>query len=417
MTFLKFLSYNNAVPIAISIMLMGGASAFAATNPDAIYSAEEQVVSIDNSYIANKDLASYSPRVEITGVTEDEEYYYVAYNFYTIDLQDGVWRDVTKAELMNVSKADLGQYRDLGLYVTEQLKQKTERELAYLTEVQGIEKKNVSHKVVSTKYGGLVGKLLDTKTEELPGYTPVITPPPAPVLTTTQSSSSQAQQGQSGSPGNPSLTIQVLGNNPAQIAQRTSYADLGVVASDDHGSNLRIETYLDGEKVSQIQIDTTATSTYAVKYIALDPAGNSVSAERTIIVYDPAIGPPVPASEVQNGSGSASPGTSNTGSGSAGTSTNDSSQSTDSQSQTNTSNTTQIASSTPATEAASSTAPMDSAATTTESAATTTEDGAATTSPETSTAASSTATVPPQESSDSPSETVATTTANSTGVQ
>ena len=38
MSFVKFLSYNNAVPIALTLIMVGGASAFAATDPQAIYS-------------------------------------------------------------------------------------------------------------------------------------------------------------------------------------------------------------------------------------------------------------------------------------------------------------------------------------------------------------------------------------------
>jgi hypothetical protein len=312
MNFWKFIQYHNAVPIAIAFIFLGAGGAFAATDPGAVYSSSEQVISIDNSYIVNKDFSTYSPRAEITGVTEDSDTYYVAYNFYTIDLQDGVWQDVTKNEVMKVSKADLGPYRDLGVYVTEQLKQKTDRELDYLKQVQAIESRNVTHKVVATQYGGLVGKFLDTSTEELPGYTPVVTPPAPPpqevasdqnASTSGQTSASSA----SSSSGNPSLTVQVLGNDPAQIPLHSVYADLGAVATDAQNDNLRIETYLDGQKVDAIQIDTTATSTHTVRYVALDPENNTATVERTVIVYDPATGPPVPASQVQSSSNSTVP--------------------------------------------------------------------------------------------------------------
>ena len=63
--FLHFLSYNNAVPIAVSVVILGAGGAFAATDPQAIYSAQQRVVAVDNTYIANKDLSSFTPRVEI----------------------------------------------------------------------------------------------------------------------------------------------------------------------------------------------------------------------------------------------------------------------------------------------------------------------------------------------------------------
>src|SRR3989344_8274492 len=182
MSIKNFLAYNNALPIALGIAFLGAGGVFAATNPEAIYSEQQQVLSIDNSFIATKDLASYTPRAQILGVTEDSDNYFVSYKFYTIDLKDYVWQEVAKDEEMKVSKPDLGPYRDLGLYVTEQLKQIVDREGMRLKETQEIEQKNVTHKVVATAYGGLVGKFLDSTTEELPGYTPVVTPPVPPPL-------------------------------------------------------------------------------------------------------------------------------------------------------------------------------------------------------------------------------------------
>ena len=180
MSVLNLLQYHNAVPVALSIALLGAGGVFAATNPGAIYSAQHDILSIDNTYLANEDLSTYTPVVHIGVVTEDEEFYYVAYAFSTVDLTDYVWRDVTKNEVMKVSKADLGPYRDLGLYVTEQLTQIIDRELGRLRETQEIERRNVSHKVVATAYSGLVGLLLNDETEELPGYTPVVLPPKPP---------------------------------------------------------------------------------------------------------------------------------------------------------------------------------------------------------------------------------------------
>ena len=310
MRFLNFLQYHNAVPIAISFVLLGAGGAFAATDPGAIYSSQQQVVSIDNTYIVNKDLSTYSPRVQITGVTEDSDNYYVAYNLSTIDLKNGVWQDVVKSNVMNVSKADLGPYRDLGIYVTGQLAQITERELDYLKQVQGIEQKNVTNKVVATQYGGLVGKFLDTSTEEIPGYVPVVQPPPPPpdtnqtaaaaAGTTAAGTGTSSGDNSSTSSGNPSLRMQILGNNPAQIPLRAAYIDLGAVVSDDANDNMGIDTFLNGTAVSQIQIDTSTTSVSTVTYKATDKNGNTVSADRKVYVYDPAVGPPVPQSQVQN---------------------------------------------------------------------------------------------------------------------
>ncbi|MEK7505399.1 MAG: immunoglobulin-like domain-containing protein [Patescibacteria group bacterium] len=182
MGFLNFLKYHNAVPITVSFLLLGAGGVFAATNPEAVYSANQKVVSIDNTYIAIRDLKSFTPKVEITAVTEDADNYYINYRFTTIDLVNAVWQDAIKEKTMTVGKTLLGQYLDLGVYATEQFKQIIDREIAYLGEVQEIEKRNVTQKTVATTYGGLVGKLLDDTTEVLPGYTPVVEPKPVPVV-------------------------------------------------------------------------------------------------------------------------------------------------------------------------------------------------------------------------------------------
>ena len=281
----RFLAYNNAVPVAISIMFLGAGATFAATDPGALYSADQQVVSVDNTYIVGKDLTNYSPRVEITGVTEDTDNYYVAYNFSTIDLKDSVWQDVTKNLTLTVSKADLGPYRDLGLYVTEQLKQKTDHELAYLQEVQDIERKNVTQKVVATTYGGLVGKFLDASTETLPGYTPVVTPPP-PQTQVASAADAGTSNSDTTNTSSASLKIglQLLGNNPAVIDLHSTYSDLGAVLIDPYGTNVGIHVFQDGKEVSSPTVDTSTSTSYTIEYRAIDPNGSTVMVRRVVLV-------------------------------------------------------------------------------------------------------------------------------------
>lgn len=309
--FIHFFQYHNAVPIALGVLFIGAGGAFAATNPEAIYSKTEETVAIDNTYIAQKDLSAFSPKVEIVGVTEDSDNYYVAYKLSTIDLKDAVWQDIVKEETMNVSKPDLGPYRDLGVYVTGQLRQIVGRESQRLAETQEIEKKSVSQKVVATIYGGLVGKFLDEKTEVLPGYTPVVIPPErqdnsqvasAAVGANTTESAGPSLTSSAHSSDNPSLVIQILGNNPAQIPRGSSYVDLGAVTTDAQNDNLGIHTFLNGVEMQQIQIDTSTTSVSTITYKVTDPRGASVSASRKVYVYDPALGPPIPDSQVQHGS-------------------------------------------------------------------------------------------------------------------
>ena len=241
---LDFFKYNNLVPITLGVVFLGAGAAAAATPEGrdaaaaAVLSQEQTVLSIDNTYIANKDLSAYAPRAQILGVTEDEDTYYVSYVIATIDLQDYVWKDVQKSEVMKVSKPDLGPYRDLGVYVTQQLKQILDRELAYLKDVQEKERKQVSQAVVATTYGGLIGQFLDTNMETLPGYTPVVVAPPEVAGQPSSGSNEQGAGGSSGptgatvSGGSSQIGIQVLGNNPARVPLRASYIDLGAVLLD-----------------------------------------------------------------------------------------------------------------------------------------------------------------------------------------
>ena len=299
MSVLHFLSYHNAVPIAVSVVLLGAGASFAATNPETIYSESQTVLSIDNTYLVNKDLGSYSPRAQIVAVTEDVDTYYIEYVLYTIDLDDAVWKDVTRQQVMKVSKEALGPYRDLGVYVTGQLKENIEQEIRRLAETQEIEKRNISQKIVATEYGGLIGKMLDTTTETLPGYTPVVVPPPEPQVAASgeaaggaPASGSQSQETPSApapqsDPGAP--TIQVLGNNPARIPLGSTYADLGAVITGPTPLDqaLGIHVFVNGVETQTPTIDTATTGETIIRYEATNAAGQRGVAERVVIVYNP----------------------------------------------------------------------------------------------------------------------------------
>jgi len=280
------------VPLALGVLFIGAGGVFAATNPDAILSAEETVISVDNTYIVNKDLNSFTPTVRISEVTEDDDFYYISYQFTTIDLVDYVWKDIVKGESLKVSKDALGPYRDLGLYATEQLRQKVEREIAYLKEVQSIEKRQISNKTVATAYGGLVGALLNDKTETIPGYTPVVIPPAkSSAQVASASGSSNAPSGASGGgPGAP--IIQILGNNPAWVPLKSTYSDLGAIVTDDKDINIGIHVFFGGKEVANVSIDTSTTSEHKILYRATDTDENVGEAVRTVVVYDPAVDTP-----------------------------------------------------------------------------------------------------------------------------
>ncbi len=297
-TLIRFLSYHNAVPVTLSLVLLGAGAAFAATPEvqDAVFQKESRVVAIDNTYLVQKDLSNYSPRVSISAVTEDTDAYYVSYTLSTINVTDGVWKDVNEVKTMKVDKGVLGTTLDLGLYVTEQLRQVVDSQVAYLREAQAIEQRQVSQKVIATEYSGLVGKFLDTQTEVLPGYVPVIVPPPAPVAQTPAEGQVASASGaavevpntSSSTGDNVAPVLTVMGNNPARIPLRASYVDLGAAVTDNVQSNISIRYMLNGVAVTNVQIDTTVPGNHTIVYEATDPSGNTGRAERTVEVYDPA---------------------------------------------------------------------------------------------------------------------------------
>lgn len=174
-----FITYNNLVPITISVVLLGSSATYAYQNPEVIYERTEQVVAIDNTYIATVDFDTFSPSVEILTVTEDSESYYVRYRFATIELVDSVWQNVVSIEELEISKANLGTYRDLGLYVTEELRELVLAEEKRLRETQVFERQQVTHKQVAIEYSGIIGGRLSPEIETLADYDPLITPPAA----------------------------------------------------------------------------------------------------------------------------------------------------------------------------------------------------------------------------------------------
>ena len=179
--FVTFIKYHNALPIGVAFLLLATGGALAASPElregarEALVKAEEKVQSIDNSFIVNANLDTYTPKVHITEITEDEEYYYVTYTLQTIDLEDFIWQEVSREEVLKVSKESLGG-GDLGLYSAEELGEVVNHRLSYLKEVQEIERgRGITQKVIATAYSGLIGKFLSPTEETFSGYEPVIT--------------------------------------------------------------------------------------------------------------------------------------------------------------------------------------------------------------------------------------------------
>ena len=327
-----FIQYNNAIPIGLFI-LFGGTGAVFAASPQAqqaIYSSQDQVQSVDNTYIVNANLANQNFGLQITSVTEDTDNYYVSYTYNTIDVVNYVWQEVAVNKGFTLSKKELGN-QDLGLFVAKQLGQEITQQLAYLTQVQEKERTNgTTLKTVATVYSGLVGKMLNPTEKTFPGYVPVVaeqpsdsnsgvasvalagagatfvaTPPPVPTQEDIKSMVDQAvaaalaQQAAAAATTTPTQpqvgaapVITISGDNPANIAIGSTYNDLGATVTDDKDNNLGVHTAVNGTAVDTVSIDTSTAATYTITYSATDTDGNTTSATRTVVVYDPAAIPP-----------------------------------------------------------------------------------------------------------------------------
>ena len=174
----NFIQYNNFFTLTLMFVFMGASATFAAS-PDArasIIDQKETVRSVDNTYLINTDFTLFEVGLKIQSVKEDDEWYYIDYTYNTAEVVDYVWMRVAKTASMKVTKKELGA-KDLGLYVAEQLGQVTDQKLAYLQDIQKIEKKiGMTQKVVATEYSGLVGQFLSADEKTFEGYVPVKPP-------------------------------------------------------------------------------------------------------------------------------------------------------------------------------------------------------------------------------------------------
>lgn len=306
----RFASYHNGFVLLVAFAVAG--SGVFAASPEArqaVYSAETAVQTVDNTYIANADLASLPLTLQVTAINEDADSYYVEYALDTIALVDDAWAPTRKGGTLSVRKTAL-EGGDLGLYVSEELAEVQAAERARLLETQKIERRNgITQKTVATVYGGLVGRLLDPTVEAFPGYAPVVAEPepvnplpsrPGDGSNVGDNPGSSSPEGASGAAGGslqgsntdttpPELTV--VGENPVRIALGEAYVDLGAIATDGNGGVPTLITLLNGVETAQVGIDTSVAGRYEVTYRATDAAGNASQAVKVVEVYESEIQP------------------------------------------------------------------------------------------------------------------------------
>ncbi|MCK4891250.1 MAG: hypothetical protein KAS78_01145, partial [Candidatus Pacebacteria bacterium] len=205
---INFIKYSNVFTIVALIAFVAIASAVASNDSIKKNIIGEEVVEtqgVDNTLLLAEDLDNFDLEMKIIGVAEDSESsddlksinlgnYYVDYQYKTLAIQDDVWQAVLKEKHLVVSKEEL-QGEDLGLHVSEELGEIIDYEISFLKEVQENEKEKGQTLVQeTTKYTGLIGLVLDTKTKELPGYEPVVKPSAVEVNNNLQDSSTQSME-------------------------------------------------------------------------------------------------------------------------------------------------------------------------------------------------------------------------------
>lgn len=173
--FLRFLKYNNFLPIAFTVMFAGFSATFAASEQarGAIYSSRQTVLSVDNAYILAADLERFDHSLRINDVKDAGASYVIDYSYRTIGVEGDAWNSIGRSGSLNVSKLALGE-KDLGVFAAAELSEIVNREKMYLLEAKRAEEaKGRVPTVVAVEYGGLIGKMLKPSEKVFDGYSPV----------------------------------------------------------------------------------------------------------------------------------------------------------------------------------------------------------------------------------------------------
>lgn len=164
---LNFLKYNNAVSFILFAILFVTGAVFASSPQlrQSVLAPKENVPVVtapaktDASKLLAENFKNYDLALRIDAIKEDAENYYVAYSYRTLEIRNGVWQEIRKISKMEIPKKLLGK-RDLKTYLSEQIGQVIDREIAYLSESQAIIKtKSAPQK--SSKYASLAGQEID----------------------------------------------------------------------------------------------------------------------------------------------------------------------------------------------------------------------------------------------------------------
>jgi len=172
----NFLKYHNIVPIAFTLFVLVFSLSLAAVPQvrEGIYNKVEREIGIDNTLLLATNLDNFDFQPKILDIEQDEENYYVTYQFKTLDVLDNVWQETFKTKLLQFSKSVLGD-RDLADYIAEEIGEVILHEYQVLKDTQKMARaEGKTQRVKVIEYQGLVGKILNLEPKIIPLENPLI---------------------------------------------------------------------------------------------------------------------------------------------------------------------------------------------------------------------------------------------------
>lgn len=167
---IDFIKYNNAFPIILSVTLLGTGAAFAASPElrQSVFVPETMEATApmkaDASKLLSADFAVYDHALRIDAIQEDAAKYAVTYSYQTFEIRGATWQESRKTKHMDIDKTLLGK-RDLKSYLSLQISQVMDQEMAYLKEAQRLAG-GAPTVVDSPKYAALVGQGIEKEATE-----------------------------------------------------------------------------------------------------------------------------------------------------------------------------------------------------------------------------------------------------------
>jgi len=153
----EFIRYNNAVPIMVALVVLGGTGVFAATtvvNQEPVVEAPK----IQTQILEEYDLTTLPDEVDIVSINELEEYIEVVYTFTTLSVVDGQWKEIVRQNTLKVRNKDrFTSISEVQEYINQELFEVVAQDRSVLARAQ--EEILQPEKITGFNFGNLVGAL------------------------------------------------------------------------------------------------------------------------------------------------------------------------------------------------------------------------------------------------------------------